>query len=47
VTFYEMKPYDQDEPIQWVRCLLCGREVERHEWEAHWADCDIVPFEEI
>lgn len=30
----------------WVICKLCGEEMSRSEFEIHWAECDIVPFEE-
>jgi hypothetical protein len=37
--------YDEEVPDRWRRCLLCGLEVEEHEWDTHWAECDIQPWE--
>jgi hypothetical protein len=29
---WEDNPYDPEEETIYVRCLLCGTEVEKHEW---------------
>lgn len=39
---------DQD-GTEWVRCLLCNREVARDDFDVHyWEECDGAPlYEEI
>ncbi len=42
---YEDGPYDQDEPIEEVKCLLCGERMDRLEFEFH--ECVIVGWERV
>jgi hypothetical protein len=40
--------YDQDAPMEYVRCLLCGEVVEKGWFDVHMAeDCQIEAWEPL
>jgi hypothetical protein len=45
MNVFEQGPYDQDAPLEWVRCLLCNEVVERDWFDAH--ECEIQGWEPV